>query len=166
MASRSFAYDHPAYTVRQTFKAPAQVAGASKTFDKFVAWTTMTLFSIGAGCVTAGTSTYTAWNGTATVTTTGTGDSLVAYRVFAGGGTATFGPFALDAAAGGLNQIQLGGTATGTASYLGTNAGGATAGGIPIAAGDQFYVVRGTDATAVQTVFYEYSLAPGANVSA
>ena len=49
------------------------------------------------------------------------------------------------------------GTATGTASYLGTNAFNgsgsvAAGGGIPLAAGDQFYVVRGTDATAVQTV--------------
>lgn len=166
MATRSMAYDHPAYTVRQTFKPPANVAGASKVYDKFVAWTAMIIFSVGAGCVTAGTSSYTAWNGTATVTTTGTGDTLTALRVFAGGGTSTWGPFALDVAAGGVNQIQIGGTATGTASYLGTAAGGATPGGIQLAAGDQFYCLRGTDATAVQTVFYEYALLPGANVSA
>ena len=167
MANKSMAYDHPTYLARHCFKAPAQVAGASKTFDKFLAWTTLTVFSIAAGCVTAGTSSYTAWNGTATVTTTGTGDQMVAYRVFAGGGTATYGPFALDAAAGGMNQITIGGTATGTAAYLGTLAmGGATAAGIPLAAGDQFYVVRGTDATAVQTVIYEYGYTPGGNVSA
>ena len=170
MATRSAAYDHPAYTARHVFKAPAQVAGASKTFDKFLAFTALTIYSVYAGCVTAGTSTYTAWNGTATVTSI-VGDTVVGYRVFAGGGTATYGPFVLNAAAGGVNQISLGGTATGTASYLGTNAyngSGAVpnGGGIALAAGDQFYVVRGTDATAVQTVAYEWAIVPGADVGA
>lgn len=163
MTVKSMAYDHPTYTVRQSFNAPAQVAGASKTFDKFAAWTGMRIYAINAATVTAGTSTYTAWNGTATVTTTGTGDTVTGFRVFAGGGTATYGPFAVDSAVGGVRKVQIGGTATGTASYLGTAA--AADGGIAMAAGDQFYVQRGTDATAVQTIAYEWALDYGANVA-
>ena len=165
--NKSMAYDHPQYVVRQTFKPPANVAGASKVFDKFVAWTTMVLYSFGAGVVTAGTSTYTAWNGTATVTTTGTGDTLTGLLVKASGGTTTYGPFAIDAAAGGVNQISIGGTATVTGtSYVGTAAmGGGTFAGIALALGDQFSVTRGTDATAVQTVFYEYGHLAGGNVT-
>jgi len=171
MALKSAAYDSPIYTARQSFKPPANVAGASKVFDKFLAFTGTLIFAVHVGCVTAGTSTYTAWNDTATVTTTGTGDTVTGFRVFAGGGTATYGPFAVDVAAGGVNSIPLGGTATGTASYLGTNAFNgsgsvASGGGIALAKGDQFYVVRGTDATAVQTVQYEFGIVPGADVTA
>lgn len=171
------AYDHPTYIARECFKAPTQAAGASRTFDRFLAFTGMLIYAIHCGPVTAGTSTYTAWNGTSTVTTTGTGDTVTGFKVFASGGTATYGPFAINAAVNGMNSIPLGGTATGTASYLGTNAfNGAPAtstssgipsgGGIPLTTGDQFYVVRGTDATAVQTIQYEYGFAPGADVTA
>lgn len=163
MTVKSMAYDHPAYTARLTHQPGPQTAGASKTFDKFLAWTSMIVYAVNVGTVTAGTSTYTAWNGTATVTTTGTGDTVTLFRVFTGGGTATYGPYAVDAAAGGARKYQIGGTATGTASYAGS--AGFADGGIALARGDQFYVVRGTDATAVQTVSYEYALLPGADVS-
>lgn len=157
MTTKSFAYDHPAYLVRQTHQPSAQVAGASKTYDKFAAYAALNVYSINVYTVTAGTSTYTAWNGTATVTTTGTGDTITGFRVFAGGGTATFGPYALSAAAGGLSRIQIYGT--GTASYLGS---ATSDGGIALSPGDVFYVQRGTDATAVQVPSIEYAFAPGA----
>jgi hypothetical protein len=154
------AYDHPAYTVRGCHQPSAQAAGASKTYDKFVAFTALTIFSIGVTTVTAGTSSYTAWNGTATVTTTGTGDTITGFRVFAAGGTATYGPFALDQAILGFRRIQLSGN--GTASYLGS---ATSDGGIQLSQGDQFYVQRGTDATAVQLPIIEYGLQAGASVS-
>lgn len=160
--TKSMRYDHPAYVARLNHQCAGQVAGASKTFDRLAAWTAMTLFAINVATQVAGTSTYTAYNGTATVTTTGTGDTVTGFRVFAGGGTATYGPYAVDSAVGGLRKIALGGTATGTASYAGS--AGVADNGLALAAGDQFYVQRGTDATAVQVVSYEYALSPGASV--
>lgn len=163
MSVKSMAYDHPAYTARMTFQNPDQGAGASKTFNKFAAWTNMVLFAINTVTLTAGTSTYTAWNGTAT-TSSIVGDTVTGFRFFAGGGTATFGPYLVDAATLGVRKYALGGTATGTASYAGS---AATAdGGILLAPGDLFYVQRGTDATATQEVSYEYAFAPGANIQA
>lgn len=155
MTTKSMMYDHPAYLARFQHQPSAQVAGASKTFDKFAAFTAMTVFSIGATTVTAGTSTYTAWNGTATVTTTGTGDTLTGFRV-SGTTTSTYGPYALDAAAGSFRRIQI--YQTGVAA--------ATAdGGVALAQGDIFYVQRGTDATAVQIPCIEISLQPNASIS-
>lgn len=160
MTTKSMAYDHPAYLTRMQHVFPAKAAGASSTYEKFVAFTAMTLFSLGVSTVTAGTSSYTLWNGTATVTTTGTGDSITGYKVMAAGGTSTYGPFALNAAALGFNKIQLAGA--GTASY----AGSATAdGGVPMAQGDVFYLVTGTDANAVIVPCIEFAIAPGAAVS-
>lgn len=156
MSTKSMAYDHPAYTVRLVHQPAAQAAGASKAFDKFCAFTAMHVFSISSTCVTAGTSTYTAWNGTATVTTTGTGDTLVGYKQ-SGTATSTYGPYAIDAAAGSFNRIQI----------SGTGAGSSTAdGGVALAQGDMFWVVRGTDATAVQTPVIELAIDPVSNVSA
>ena len=156
MTTKSMAYDHPAYLVRQAYCPPAQVAGASKSFDKFVAFTAAIVYSIAATAVTAGTSTYTAWNGTATVTTTGTGDTLTAFKL-SGTSTSTYGPYAIDAAVGGVNRVQI---------STNTGAGSATAdGGLTLAAGDRFWVARGTDATAVQLPVIEWAVAPNAVVS-
>ncbi len=156
MTIKSQAYDHPAYQARLQHGFDTQAAGASKAYGKFVAFTDMKVFSIGVTTVTAGTSTYTAWNGTATVTTTGTGDTIAGIKV-SGTTTSTYGPYALDQAAGGFRRIQL----------SGTGAGSATAdGGIDLAQGDTFHVVRGTDATAVQVCCMEYALKPGASVTA
>ena len=155
MTTKNMAYDHAAYLVRSQHQPSAQVAGASKTYDKFAAFTALTVFSIGATCVTAGTSTYTAWNGTATVTTTGTGDTLTGFKV-SGTTTSTYGPYALDAAAGSFRRIQI--FQTGVAAAT-------TDGGVSLAQGDLFYVQRGTDATAVQIPCIEYGVAPLASIS-
>jgi hypothetical protein len=155
MTTKSFAYDHAAYLTRMVHSPAAQVAGASKTYDKFVAFTAMQVFSIGATTVTAGTSTYTAWNGTATVTTTGTGDTITGFKV-SGTATSTYGPYALDNAAGSFRRIQISQTGVGSAT---------ADGGVALAQGDYFYCQRGTDATAVQLPVIEYAIAPNAVVS-
>jgi hypothetical protein len=149
-------YDHPAYLVHQSINFANKAAGASQSYDKFVAFTALQIYSLGATCVTAGTSTYTGWNGTATVTTTGTGDTLQLIRV-SGTSTSTYGPFVSDAAAGGFRQFQLAGTGTGSSTAVG---------GVSVNAGDYMYVVRGTDATAVQYPVIEYAVTPEAIVSA
>ena len=155
MTTKSMAYDHPAYMARFQHQPAQAAAGASKAFDKFVAFAALTVFAVMATTVTAGTSSYTAWNGTATVTTTGTGDTLTGFKI-TGTTTSTFGPYALDNAAGSFRRIQI----------SGTGAGSSTAdGGINLAAGDLFYMQRGTDATAVQIVAMEYGLQPGASIS-
>ena len=45
MTTKSMMYDAPAYLARQSFVPPAQVAGASKTYDKFVAFTASIVLS-------------------------------------------------------------------------------------------------------------------------
>jgi hypothetical protein len=155
MTTKNMAYDHAAYLVRMQQMPAAQVAGASKVYDKFVAFTNMHVFSIGTTTVTAGTSTYTAWNGTATVTTTGTGDTLTGIKV-SGTATSTYGPYALDNAAGAFRRIQISGTGVGSST---------ADGGVALLQGDQFWVQRGTDATAVQLPYVEYAIDPFANVS-
>ena len=155
MTTKSMGYDHPAYLARSSFIPAAQVAGASKAFDKFVAFTQMQVLSIGVTCAVAGTSTYTAWNGTATVTTTGTGDTLTAFKL-SGTTTSTYGPYANDAAVGAFRRIQISQTGVGSAT---------ADGGVALAQGDLFWVARGTDATAVQLPVIEYGIAALANVS-
>jgi hypothetical protein len=155
MTTKSMMYDSPAYQARACHAYGENTAGASTTTAKFTAFTNMHVYSIGSTTFTAGTSTYTAWNGTATVTTTGTGDSVAGILV-SGTNTSTYGPYALDAAAGGFNRIQI----------SGTGAGSSTAdGGVAMSQGDTFHLVRGTDATAVQVPVIEYSIDPLASIS-
>lgn len=155
MSIVSMGYDHAAYLVRLQHTFNQKAAGASALYDKFAAFTAIKIFAITTACVIAGTSSYTAWNGTATVTTTGTGDTIAGIKV-SGTTTTTYGPYALNAAVGGANRIQI----------SGTGAGSSTAdGGLALNPGDTFHVIRGTDATAVQIVNFEYGLVPLANVS-
>ncbi len=155
MTTKSMAYDHPAYTVRGVHQPAAKAAGASAVYDKFCAFTAMHVYAINVATVTAGTSTYTAWNGTATVTTTGTGHTLAGYKL-TGTTTTTYGPFALNAAAGTPLRIQMSGTGAGSST---------SDGGIALAQGDLFWLQGGTDATAVVVPSVEYSVDPGAIVS-
>jgi len=156
MVQKSMAYDHPAYINRLCHAFGANTAGASSATAKFVAFTSMHVFSINATSFVVGTSSYTAWNGTATVTTTGTGDSIAGIKV-SGTSTSTYGPYALDAIQGAFRRVQI----------SGTGAGSSTAdGGVALTAGDTFHLVRGTDATAVEVTAIEYALDPFASVSA
>ncbi len=155
MTTKSMAYDHPAYIDRKQQNFGANTAGASAAFAKFIAFTAMHVYSIGATCVTAGTSTYTGWNGTATVTTTGTGVSITGFRV-SGTTTSTYGPYVSDAVAGGFRRIQVDHTGIGSST---------ADGGVALAQGDIWYHQLGTDATGVQVSCMEYGIDPGAPIS-
>jgi hypothetical protein len=156
MSQKSMAYDHPAYIVRLCHSFGEISATASSATAKFVAFTAMHVFSIGATSYVVGTSTYSAWNGTATVTTTGTGDQISGIKV-SGTTTSTYGPYALSAAAGGFSRIQISGTGVGSAT---------AGGGVALAAGDTFHLVRGTDSHAVEVTVIELGVDPEASVSA
>jgi hypothetical protein len=154
MTIKSMYYDHAAYVARSQQNFANKPAGASATYDKFIAFTNLNVFSIGVTCGAAGTSTYTAWNGTTSGTFTAA-DAITAFRI-SGTTTYTYGPYVTDAPLGGFRRIQI----------SGTGAGSSTAdGGIQLLQGDQFYVQRGTDTTAVQYPVVEYSIAANANIS-
>jgi len=155
MSQKSMMYDHPAYIVRACETFAANTAGAASETAKFVAFTNMHVFSINATTFVHGTSTYTAWNGTATVTTTGTGDSISGIKV-SGTTTSTYGPYALSAVNGGFSRIQISGTGIGSST---------ADGGVALAAGDTFHLVRGSDATAVEVTAIEYAIDPLASIS-
>jgi hypothetical protein len=156
MSQKSMMYDHPAYINRLCHSFGANTAGASSATAKFVAFTSMHVFSINATSFVVGTSTYTAWNGTATVTANGTGDTITGLKV-SGTSTSTYGPYALNAAQGGFHRIQISGTGVGSST---------ADGGVAMTAGDTFHMVRGTDATAVEVTAIEYGIDPLASVSA
>lgn len=154
MAQKDMAYDHPSYIVRHQHAFNQGAAGASLALGKFSAFAAMKVFAIHATIVVAGTSTYTAWNGTATATAN-PGDQLSGIRV-SGTTTTTYGPYALNAAAGGFHRIQI------SQSGAGSNTAG---GGVSLAAGDTFHVVRGTDATATIAAGFEWGADPGSSVT-
>lgn len=155
MTTKSMAYDHPAYLARLQQNFGANTAGASAAFAKFVAFTAMHVYSIGAVCVTAGTSTYTGWNGTATVTTTGTGVTVTGFKI-SGTTTSTYGPYVSDAVAGSFRRIQIDHTGVGSST---------ADGGVALAQGDIWFQQLGTDATGVQVTNMEYSIDAGATIS-
>lgn len=172
MTQASKVYDHPAYQARFAHGFGQNAAGASTAFSKYVAFTHMRLYAIQATLATAGTSTYTAWNGTA-ISTNINGDSFSVIHVFANGGTAatttaTHGPFALGvyngtatstqtATAGATVRVQLSGTGVTGNVQSGTNT---AEGGILVYPGDTLHILRGTDATAVSAYVMELGLQP------
>lgn len=175
MATKNMGYDHPAYLARLAHAFGQNAAGASTNFGKFVAFTALTVFGINATLITAGTSTYTAWNGTATCTAiNGDQYSLIRVTNTAAAGatpalsTSTFGPYALSLYNGTGTATQTG--LAGVSNYVtpsGTGAGSNTAsGGFTVNQGDTLHIVRGTDATAVSAYSLEYAVTPLANVTA
>jgi hypothetical protein len=180
MATKNMGYDHPAYIARYSHVFPALAAGASGNTSKFVAFTALQIFAAVFSLTTAGTSTSTLWNGTATVTNIN-GDSFSVIRItnIAAQGaspvlsTATYGPFAASLyngtatgtqtnAAGAYGSVALSGTATTGQAQVGAPA---STGGFSVNQGDQIYIVRGTDATAVTGFALEYAPTPLANVT-
>ena len=177
----SMSYDHPAYTVHTGYPFPALAAGASGATSKFVAWANMDIYGMAFAVVAAGTSTYTAWNGTATVTGIAA-DQVSLIRVTNNSlpgvapslTTATYGPFAIAPyngtatgtqtnAAGYVGYISLYGTASTGQAQAGSAAG---VGGISVKMGDQLYIQRGTDATAITGITLEADVASGASLGA
>lgn len=177
MSTKNMAYDHPAYQARVQHGFGQNTAGASTAFGKFVAFTSLTIFSVAATLATAGTSTYTAWNGTAT-TTAINGDSFSLIRVANSAAigatpsltTTTFGPYSLSLYNGtstGTQTTVAGAFVTVPLSGTGGAAGSATnAAGITLNLGDTVHILRGTDATAVSAFAIEYGVTPLANVTA
>ncbi|MDB5975154.1 MAG: hypothetical protein JWR07_1914 [Nevskia sp.] len=175
MATKNMGYDHPAYLSRLSHAFGQNAAGASTAFGKFVAFTALTVFGINANLLTAGTSTYTAWNGTAT-TTAINGDQFSLIRVTntaAAGATpalstSTYGPYALSLYNGTATATQT--ALAGVSNYVTpsqTGVGSNTAaGGFTVNQGDTLHIVRGTDATAVAAYSIEYGVTPLANVTA
>ncbi len=180
MATKNMSYDHPAYISRLAHAFPALAAGASGNTSKFVAFTQLQILAAVFSITTAGTSTSTLYNGTATVTNIN-GDSFSVLRVTNNAAqgvapslsTATYGPFAASQyngtltgtqtnAAGVYGSVALFGTATTGQAQAGapTSTGGFTA-----KQGDQIYIVRGTDATAVTAFALEYQVTPLADVT-
>lgn len=189
MTTRNMMYDSPVYVARQMIPLGVTAAGAAAVTSKFIAFANLLVFSITATQIAVGSSTYTGWNGTATVTAVGA-DTFSVIRVFntntalgtsPGLGTATYGPFVSSLYNGTQTGTQtnsslpgysvnvpLSGTATGTGTVTGQMQAGSAAatGGFPVNQGDQLYIVRGTDTTATANFALEYAVAPFANVTA
>lgn len=176
MTTKNMAYDHPAYISRFHHAFGQNTAGASTNFSKFVAFTALQVLSVTGTLITAGTSTTTLFNGTAT-TTAINGDSFSVIQISNSAAigatpvltTNTRGPYALSlyngtatgtqtTVAGAFVNVALS-TTTGTAAPVGT-------GGFSVNQGDQLYIVRGTDATAVASYTLELGIVPLANVTA
>ena len=135
MATKSFSYDHPSY--QAVYSAPVTaVAGASQLYP-FVAFTNMLVRSITIKGITAGTS---------------TGDVFTLTLRSAASGTLTniLGTYGSAA----VNGTNFSGT-----SLLGTSSF------ITMAQGDCVAVAKGTDATAVYVVAFEYVIVPAATVT-
>lgn len=136
MATRSMAYDHPAYTV-PGYITLTTTAGAAAVSAKFLAFTDTLLKSA-----------------TVTLTTTGTltaaGNTQLTFQKRSTNGTTSVG------------FVNLNPFGTATVNPVGTQV---TLNGT-LALGEQLVAVSGTDATAVALVTYEFLLAPGANVTA
>jgi hypothetical protein len=174
--TKNMAYDHAAYIARLGHSFGINTAGASTAFSKFVAFTGLTIFSINANLVTAGTSTITAWNGSATtISLNGDSYSMIRVQNTAAAGatpamsTATYGPYALSIYNGTATQTQT--SVAGFTNYVpisgtGGIAAPTVAGGLSINQGDTIHIVRGIDATAVSGFTMEYGITPLANVTA
>lgn len=136
MATKSMAYDHPAYLVPVT-PSFTTTAGASGVGAKFLAFTDLVMKSATATLATTGTLTA-AGNMQLTFQKRSTnGTTSVGFVNLNPFGTATVNPVG--------TQVALTGTLT---------------------KGEQLVAVSGTDATMVAVVSYELYLAPGANVTA
>lgn len=136
MATRNFSYDHPAYLVPVT-KTATIAAGSAAHSAKFVAFTAMLMKSATIMVQTAGT-------------TTAAGANTYTFNKISGTTTTSVG--------------FSGNLGTTVAYTVGTNVvlGGGTA---TLAQGEMLSAVRGTDATAVAEITYEFLLVPGANLT-
>ncbi len=179
MSQKSMAYDAPTYLSRRTYDS-IMTAGSGGVSGKFTAYANLLLMSLTTYSTIAGTSTYTGGllggppgvNATTGVAVASTQLSLIRITNTAASGatialsTSTIGPFTVGGVflgAGGTATNQVGGM---NQFALNTAAGTAGFGGVAINAGDQFYVVNGTDATAVELVSIEALVQPGAPVTA
>ena len=172
---KNAAYDNPSYIARGAFTT-VMTAGSGGVSGKFVAHANLLLFGLNAYTTTAGTSTYTATQyygasqGTltsATVHANTTQLSLIRITNTATFGaapalsTSTIGPFYADTWYS--NGTATGGVGSASQFALNTSTGSAGLNGLAILAGDQIYVVNGTDASAVNLVTIDYQVTPLSN---
>jgi len=179
MSLKSMGYDHPSYTARMSWTS-IMTAGSAGVSAKFTAHAALLLFSLNTYTTIVGTSTYTGGlvggppgvNATTGVAVAATQLSLIRITNTAASGatvalsTTTVGPFTVGGSflgAGGTATNQVGGS---NQFALNTTAGTAGLGGVSINQGDQFYIVNGTDATAVELVTIDYQITPLASVTA
>ena len=175
---KNLAYDNPAYMARGQF-ATIMTAGSGGVSAKFVAHSDLLLFNLSAFTTTAGTSTYTATqyynyagstNTSASVHVNASQLSLIRITNTASAGvapslsTSTIGPFYVD-------TLFANGTATGQIGArcqvaLNTSTGTAGLNGVSIVAGDQIYIVNGTDASSVNLITIDYQVTPLSNLIA
>lgn len=136
MATKSMAYDHPAYLSPQTVSF-SMAAGSAAHAAKFVAFTNLLLKSATLMVTVAGT-------------TTAAGANTYTFNKISGTTTTSVG--------------FSGNLGTTVAYTVGTNVvlGGGT---VSLAKGEMLSATRGTDATAVAEVAYEFLLVPGADVT-
>lgn len=176
---KNMIYDNAAYIARGTFNT-IMTAGSGGVSAKFVAHANLILFSLNAYTTIAGTSTYTNtqyYNNVATGTNTSqtvhantSQLSLIRITNTAAFGTApalsttTIGPFTIDVPY--ANGTGTGGVGAAAQFALNTSTGTAGLNGVAVNAGDQIYVVNGTDATHVALINIDYQVAPQANVIA
>lgn len=132
--TKNMAYDHPAYTAVHPWGAEVPATTASRV-GRFAAFTAMTVKSIQATVITAGT---------------GTGNATVQLEKVAAGGTAIST----------LAFVVMSTNAVGfTTNVLATGAG------VTCAVGDVISFLKGADATGVFAVGAEIVLTPGASVT-
>ena len=172
---KSMGYDHPSYTARQACFL-LRAAGANGVSAKYVAHANLLVFGLSYYSIAVGNATssytFTGVNGSATVaavsdtiqlvvvTNTSTGTASVSLS------TATYGPYYITGQynsggtytnqVGQTGQIQINGTASGTAGL----------GGILIPEGSLFYIQGGTDTAASEAVTMDYQIQPLAAVPA
>jgi hypothetical protein len=171
MSTKNMAYDHPAYLSRLSYNT-IMTAGSGGVSAKFVAHANMQLFSINSQATVAGTSTYTTTvTGSTTVNVATTQMSLIRITNTASAGatislsTSTIGPFTMGGGyiVSGTQTNQVGAFAS---FPLNTSTGSAGLNGLSINQGDQFYVVNGTDATAVNLISIDAQIQPLASITA
>ena len=129
MATRNFAYDHPAYTVPGVFSSSV-LAGAAALSQRFLAHANLTIKALN----------YT----TQTVGTGGATDAKTLFVVRRGTATDTIALFTTTAAIYATSYLVPG--------TIGT-----------LAKGDAAYITKGTDATEVGAVSFEWNVTPGAD---
>lgn len=171
---KSAGYDNPAYVTRQGIFL-LRAAGANGVSAKYVAHANLIVYGLSYNVIAVGNATssytFTGVNGSATVAALSDQVSLIVISNLNPGGTfsgatATYGPYTINGAnlasgtytnqVGQQGQIQINGTASGTAAL----------GGIVIPQGSLFYIQGGTDTGASEAITIDYNIQPLAAVPA
>lgn len=172
---KSMGYDHPSYTAREAIFL-LRAAGANGVSAKYVAHANLLVFGLTYSTIAIGNATssytFTGVSGSATVAAVSDQVSLIVISTVSNttgtfsGATATYGPYAITGQylasgtytnqVGQIGQIQIQGTASGTAAL----------GGVLVPEGSLFYIQGGTDTAASEAITVDYQIQPLAAVPA